>query len=157
MSKNKKAQIGEITQDFTAFIIVFILVVLFFLLSLLFTSANNKIIKQDATKIQDSVRADVAITTLLEKEVNISIDNEIQKLSIAELIMLSKISNQHEDKIKELKNLLENKDLCKNSRNCYFEIKEGEKCPESEKKRKYSSCIILPSTNNLIITLVNVY
>lgn len=155
--KNKKAQIGEITHDLVAFLAAFLLVAIFFLGSLFFVNSGNKTIQQRANILQDSVRINTVLISLLEKRTEIEIDNQVQEISFYDLILLSQIDEKYKANLKETEKKLE--EFCRTtskSYGCYFSI--SHECPKvKEKGTEYLACILIPSNKTLAVTMLNVY
>ncbi|UCD21153.1 MAG: hypothetical protein JSW08_01240 [archaeon] len=157
--KQKKGQIGEITHDFTAFIMAFLIIVLFFVASLWVESSNERAINMKAEEFQDNIRVKYTLNNLLKKEVTVSINNEIQKVSFADLIRLSQMEERYKYQISGIEEDLER--FCmqnqeKKTYQCHFMIEEIEnKCPlPSKKGTSYISCLILPSNKNIAVSML---
>jgi len=165
--KNKKSQLGEITQDFMAFIGAFFLVVIFFIASIALANSSNNNIKQEGLLIADSVRTNVALNNLLKEKFQINIDGQTEEITFADLIRLSQINNSYESDVKKIINDLEK--FCyntskqqKNIFGCHFAIKEDEFCAGSENLggskvvlgNMYDlACIPLPSDKTIYVSV----
>ncbi|MEM4641255.1 MAG: hypothetical protein QXW65_01935 [Candidatus Pacearchaeota archaeon] len=158
MFESKKAQIGEITHDFGAFLAACALLIIFFLISLFFINLNNQTIRQQADLLQDSIRMHTDLLNMLEKKVEIEIDNEIQNISFIDLVLLSQIDKKYEIQLKEIEEKIQKTCLrTSKSYGCYFEI-AYDKCPKAkEKETECLSCILVPSNRTIAIAILNVY
>jgi len=160
MFTRKKAQIGEVTHDFMAFIIAFFLIVLFFVVSLAIQSSNQNKLQQESMFIADSIRADINLQAMLNEKIDVNINGETKHISFVNLIQLamSRQDNQeYKDKIKEFSDKIQKecKDNAKIKTNgCLLEIKTTQNgCPEKEKPMDYLTCALLPSNTQISITL----
>ena len=95
--KNKKAQSGELISDTVCLILIIFLLILFFILSSSLFGLPSKNIKTIANQKAIHDQEHISLQSWLQKKAVV----DEQELTIAELIMLSKIDNSYESILQE--------------------------------------------------------
>ncbi len=155
----KKAQVGEVLHDSTAFLAAFFLVVIFLIISLAFASSNQKLIQENGNVIQDKLRLDTYLQGILTKEINVNVNGENQKVSVSELFSLSQTNTNLKSYLDNIQIDLET--FCKKfnkerTLGCVAKFQEVDSgCPTNpDKGTQYLSCFLIPSNKNIALTIL---
>lgn len=92
---NKKGQIGEALQDVVGAAIIIVLLIIFFVLSKVFLGGAVTEIKKSSEEQSIHNQEHLSLQSWLQKPATIIFNNEEQNLTIAELIILSKINSTY--------------------------------------------------------------
>jgi hypothetical protein len=90
--KNKKSQLGDIISDTVALIVIAFILLIFFIGSLGFLSMSKENIKEQAIENSIGNQEHVSLNNWLQKEIEIDTGNGQQKITIADLIRLTRIN-----------------------------------------------------------------
>lgn len=92
---NKKGQIGEALQDVVGAAIIIVLLIIFFFISQTFWKNSIDELKKFSEEQLIHNQEHLSLQSWLQKQTTITYNNEKQNLTIAELIILSKINSSY--------------------------------------------------------------
>ncbi len=95
--KNKKAQAGELLQDTVGLVIIALLLIIFLVISSSLWGFPKKELETLATEHSIHNQEHLSLQAWLQKSIEIEIDGENQKITMADLIRLSKINPYYKE------------------------------------------------------------
>jgi len=141
--ENKKAQIGEAMTLGLATLIIILLIIAFFLISILIAGVTSKNIESGSITMSSKEEAITSLLAYLQTPISISVDEKEQNMSIADLIRLwAKDKNSqklYKEKLKEeTSNIFDAVYACYELRIPYYEMLTPYFAPNS--KAEESGC-----------------
>jgi len=98
---NKRGQAGELVQDTVALIIIALLLIIFFIISATLWKFPKEQLEIVATENSLHNQEHISLQAWLQKNIEIEIDDNPQKITIAELIRLSKINPKYSETLNQ--------------------------------------------------------